>query len=187
MTMLEKYDKKLLKYYLDNGPEKLKETLDVGDNELWQIVIDYLIFEKKAVKICYKKNTNYIHSVFAEKGPKHMREAFKLEGSKYDQIWEEALDFIGIAHGALFEYVRNSSNHFKELIRNGKAEQIRKELGLSKLKYNDIWEEVLDLLLECVSFDNFTYNMFEHGLRFFTNMYNTGRTHRSVKKFNAFR
>lgn len=184
VNMLEKYDKKLLQYYLNNGPEKLKEKLEVGDNDVWQIIFNYLVFEKDAVRVCFKKNTNYMHSIFAEKGPKHMRRAFQLEGPKYDLIWEELLDFIGIARGALFEYVRNDSNRYQDLIRKGKAEQIRTELGLNKLKYNNVWEEILDLLLECVSFDNFTYSMFEHGLRFFTNMYNTGRIHRSVKKFN---
>jgi hypothetical protein len=185
--MVEKYDKKLLKYYLDHGPEKLKEKLDVGDNDVWQIVFDYLVFEKNVVKVCIKKNINYIHSVFAEKGPAHMRKTFKLDDSKYDFVWEEVIDFIGIAHGALFEYVRNNSNKYKELIKEGKASSIRFELGLNKHKYNDVWEQVLDLLLECVSFENFNYSMFEHGLRFFTNMYNTGRTHRSVKKINEIR
>ncbi|MFC1599774.1 hypothetical protein ACFL3T_01975 [Patescibacteria group bacterium] len=187
INMLEKYDKKLLKYFLDNGPDKLKKKLAVEDNDLWKVVFDYLVFEKNAVKVCFKKNTNYIHSIFAEKGPSHMRKAFRLEGPKYEQTWEEVLDFIGIARGAIFEYVRNDSNRYKDLIRNGKAEQIRTELGLNKLKYNGIWEEILDLLLECVSFENFSYSMFEQGLRFFSNMYNAGRTHRSVKKTNEIR
>ena len=185
--MLEKYDKKLLKYFLDNGPNKLKKKLAVEDNELWRLVFNYLVFEKNAVRICFKKNTNYIHSVFAEKGPIHMRKAFKLNDPKYELIWEEVLDFIGIARGALFEYVRNDSNRYKDLIRNGKAEQIRTELGLNKLKYNGVWEDILDLLLESVSFENFSHSMFEQGLRFFSNMYNTGRTHRSVKKTNEIR
>lgn len=187
INMLEKYDKKLLNYYLNNGPERLKQAIDVGDNELWQIIFDFLVFEKNAVRICFKRNSNYIQSIFAEKGPKHMRAAFKLNDSKYDQVWEEFLDFIGIARGALFEYVRNESNHFKDKIKSGKAEEIRTELGLNKLKYSNVWEEVLDLLLECVSFENFNFNMYEHGLRFFTNMYNTGRKHRSVKKVNEIR
>lgn len=187
MNMLEKYDKKLLKLYLNEGPASLKKRLEIKDNDLWKIVFDFLVFEKNAVKICTKKNANYIHSIFADKGPNHIKKAFYLDDSKYESVFEEVIDFIGIARGAIYEYVRNNSYYFQDLIRNGKAEQIRTELGLSKLKYNGVWEEVLDILLECVSFENFTYSMFEQGLRFFTNMYNTGRTHRSVKKTNEIR
>lgn len=187
MNMLEKYDEKLLKFYLNEGPAKLKKRLEIRDDELWRIVFDYLIFEKNAVNVCTKKNTNYIHSIFAEKGPNHIKKAFYLDNSKYESTFEEILDFIGIARGAIYEYVRNNSHYFQDLIRNGKAERIRIELGLEKLKYDGVWEEVLDILLECVSFKNFTYSMFEQGLRFFTNMYNTGRTHRSVKNSNEIR
>lgn len=185
--MLEKYDKKLLKLYLNEGPANLKKRLEIRDAELWQIVFDYLVFEKNAVKVCTKKNTNYIHNIFAEKGPNHIKKALYLDDSKYESTFEEVLDFIGIARGAIYEYVRNNSHYFQDLIRNGKAEQIRTELGLSKLKYDGVWEEILDILLESVSFTNFTHSMFEQGLRFLTNMYNAGRTHRSVKSSNEIR
>jgi len=187
INMLEKYDKKLLQFYLNRGPAKLKKRLAIKDNDTWRIVFDYLVFEKNAVKVCTKKNANYIHSVFAEKGPNHIKKAFYLDHIKYESTFEEVMDFIGIAKGAIYEYVRNNSHHFKDLIRNGKTEGIRTELGLNKLKYDGVWEEILDILLESVSFDNFTHSMFEQGLRFFTNMYNTGRTHRSVKKINEIR
>ncbi len=184
ITLIEKYDNKLLNFYLDNGPYELKKKVDIGNEEVWKLIFDYLMYEKDAVKVCVKKNSNYIKDIFINKGPEFLREAFNIEDTKYDDIWEFVMDFIGISHGALFEYVNKESLKFKSLIRNGKAGKIRDSLYLNKKKYNKVWEEILDLLLECISFDNFTCNQFEQGIRFFTNMYNNGREHRSLRKFN---
>lgn len=184
ISLIEKYDKKILQFYLKNGPIELKKKLDIGDEEVWQIVFDYLMFEKEAVKVCVKKNSDYINKIFVNKGPVFLRNSFNIADSKYNDVWEFVMDFIGISHGAIYEYVNKDSLKFKSLIRNGKAGKIRKILYLNKRKYNKVWEEILDLLLECISFDNFTYNQFEQGLRFFTNLYNNGRQHRSLKNFN---
>jgi len=184
IAMLERYDKKLLKYYLDNGPYELKKKLDIGNEEVWSIVFDYLMYEKDAVRICIKKNTEFIRDLFAQKGPAFIRKSFCIESSKYDDIWEFVVDYIGISHGALFEYVNKESFNYKSMIRNGKATKIRNSLCLQKKKYNNVWEEILDLLLECISFSNFTHNQFEQGIRFFTNLYNNGRKHRSLRSFN---
>lgn len=183
IKLIEKFDKKLLKFYLENGPIELKKKLDIGSDEVWQIVFEYLMYEKEAVKVCVKKNTEYIKQIFINKGPEFLRNSFNITDSKYDDVWEFVMDFIGISHGAIFEYVNKDSIKFKSLIRNGKAGKIRDCLYLTRKKYNKVWEEILDLLLECISFDNFTHAQFEQGIRFFTNLYNNGRQHRSLKNF----
>ncbi len=184
ISLIEKFDKKILQFYLENGPRELKKKLDIGNEEVWQIVFDYLMFEKEAVKVCVKKNADYIKEIFVNKGPEFLRNSFNIMDSKYDDVWEYVMDFIGVSHGAIYEFVNKDSLRLKSLIRNGKAGEIREILYLNKRKYNKVWEEILDLLLECISFDNFTYNQFEQGLRFFTNLYNNGRKHRGLRSFN---
>lgn len=184
LSMLEKYDKKLLRFYLNNGPIELKKRLDIGSEEVWRIVFDYLMFEKNAIQVCIGNNPNYIYDIFANKGPEFLRKAFKLENCRYDEIWQYVVDYIGISRGALFSYVNKESSTYKNLILNGKTTEIRKKLQIDFKKYDKIWEEVLDILLECISFHNFTFSQFEQGLRFFTNMYNSGRKHRSLNTKN---
>lgn len=184
ISLIEKFDKKILKFYLENGPRELKKKLDIGNEEVWQIVFDHLMFEKEAVKVCIKRNPDYIKEIFINKGPEFLRNSFNIMDSKYDDVWEYVMDFIGVSHGAIYEHVSKDSLRLKSLIRNGKAGKIRELLYLNKRKYNKVWEEILDLLLECISFDNFTYNQFEQGLRFFTNLYNNGRKHRGLRSFN---
>ncbi|MFC1810565.1 hypothetical protein ACFLZH_03635 [Patescibacteria group bacterium] len=180
IKMIEKYDKKILKYYLDNGPYELKKKLDVGNEEIWKIIFDYLVYEKDAVKICVKKNSEYVRDIFINKGPKALRKSFYLDSPEYDDIWQYIMDYIGIASGAIYVYVNKNASYYQNLIRNGKASQIRKSLELQKPKYDSVWEDILDILLECISFTNFTHCQFEQGIRFFTNLYNSGRKHRSL-------
>ena len=89
--------------------------------------------------------------------------------------------FIGLTQ-AIYEYVSSNINEFRSMIYSGKTARIRKALCLDREKYDDVWEKVLDMLLECVATDNFGHNTLEQGIRMFTQFYNRGRTHRSLVK-----
>ena len=184
-AMLDQYEQKILDYYLKHGPLALKQKLDIKDDDIWTTVFDYLIFEKEAVKFCVRKYSDYVHALFKEHGPMALRENFLIDAKKYDDAWQYVMEFIGISRGAIFEYVTEHKNEFKDLIYKGETSQIRNMLLLNGKNYNRIWEEILDLLLECVSFENINYSMFDHGLKLFSNFYNTGRKHRSIKRLRA--
>jgi hypothetical protein len=112
-------------------------------------------------------------------GPVKLRKKLNIRN---DNVWEIMIDYIGISHGAMQNFVKNNVGDFKELIYQGKAGEIRTMLSLDKPKYNATWEEILDLLLEEISIENFTYNTYEHSLNMFSNIYNKGRTHRKLKQ-----
>lgn len=180
--LLKNYNDKLVDNYINEGPSELRKKLKIESDDVWEIVFDYLVFEKDIVKICVKKNITYIHDIFAEKGPEFLRSSFQIESVKYEDVWEYIMDYIGISRGALYEYVANNLSDLKGLIYYGKSSKIRENLCIDKYKYNRVWEEVLDMLLESVSTDAYTYSMYEQGLRMFTRMYHSGRKHRSLKK-----
>lgn len=183
-AILDRFESKLLNFYLKKGPLALRDKLDLKCNDkLWKVVFDYLVFEKEAVKFCTRKYPDYTYSLFCEKGPDFLRKSFLIEDKEYNDAWEYVLDYIGISRGALYEYVNNNKNQFKEFIYKGNATKIRDELGLTRKKYDRVWEEILDLLLECVTLENMNISMYEHGLKLFSNLYNVGRVHRSIRNF----
>jgi len=182
--ILDKFEDKLLNFYLQNGPLALRQKLNLNeDDNMWKVVFDYLVYEKEAVKFCTRNFPDYTYSLFCENGPNFLRKSFLIEDKEYNDAWEYVLDYIGISKGALYEYVNNNKNYFKDLIYSGKTTQIRDELGLTRKKYDKVWEEILDLLLDCVSLENMNISMYEHGLKLFSNLYNVGRTHRSLRNF----
>ena len=114
-------------------------------------------------------------------GPEKLREKLNIEN---DNVWEIIVDYIGIFHNAMKIFVKNNAVDFKELIYKGKASEIRTMLCLDKAKYNLIWEEILDILLEEISTENFSYNTCEHSLRMFSNVYNSSRNHCDLKNYS---
>ncbi|MBD3156417.1 hypothetical protein GF369_01180 [Candidatus Peregrinibacteria bacterium] len=180
-SMLHRYDDKLISHYLEHGPEGLRTTLGITSDRLWDVIFDYLVFEKEVVKYCTRNNSAYIHSLFAEHGPRAIRSAFQLNGDKYEDIWEYVMDYIGISRGALYEYVSEKSSLYREHIYRGECLSLRKDLAIEKDKYEHVWGEVLDLLLNAVSTDAFTHSAFEHGLHLFSTLYNRGRKQRSLR------
>ena len=183
-ALMDKFEDKLINFYMLKGPSALRDKLDLNNNEnLWKVVFDYLVFEKEAVKFCTRKFPDYTYSLFCQNGPESLRKSFQIESKEYNDAWEYVLDYVGISKGALYEYVNNNKNYFKGLIYSGNPTQIREELGLTRKKYDKVWEEILDLLLECVSLENMNISMYEHGLKLFSNLYNVGRAHRSLRNF----
>ena len=180
-SMLRRYDDKLVSHYLEHGPDGLRNILGITSEGLWDVVFDYLVFEKEVVKYCTRNNSPYIHSLFAEHGPRAIRSAFQLNGEKYEDVWEYVMDYIGVSRGALYEYVTEKSSLYREQICRGECLSLRKNLAIEKDKYEHVWGEVLDLLLNAVSTHAFTHSAFEHGLHLFSTLYNRGRKQRSLR------
>ncbi|MBN1494559.1 hypothetical protein JW911_02340 [Candidatus Peregrinibacteria bacterium] len=179
--MLDKHKDKVMDFYIKNGPYALRKKLNINDDNLWDIVFDYLVIEKEAVKYCVRVHSNYISGLYKSIGPAMLRQNFCIQDEKYNDIWEYVTDYIGISKGAIYDHISENKEKYNQLIYSGRASQIRKEFGLERNKYNQVWEEILDLLLECVSIENFNFGMFDHGLKMFSNFYNIGRKHRGLK------
>ena len=180
-SVLHKYDDKLIHNYLEHGPDGLRKKLDVESDRLWEVIFDYLVFEKEVVKHCARNNSAYIHNLFVEHGPANIKKAFNLTDKKYEDIWEYLLDYVGVSRGALYEYVTENSSKYREKIYSGQCLSIRDELCIEKDKYEYVWGEILDVLLNVVSTDAFTHSAFEHGIELFSKLYNQGRVQRSLR------
>jgi hypothetical protein len=183
-TLLKRFDEKLLEYYLNEGPQELRRKLNVKSDGQWRFIMQYLVYEKDAVKLCVRKNTAYIHNFFAEHGPNVLRKVFDINHNNFDEAWEYVIDYLGVSRGALYEYITNNPAEFKKLVYNGESSKIRSILNIEKEKYNRVWNEILDILLESVTTEKFSFSYFEQGIRMFTSFYNKGRNHRSLKSFN---
>jgi len=129
-NLITQFEDKIVDFYVTHGPVELRKKLNISNNDVWEIIIDY----------------------------------------------------IGISHGAMQKFIKNNLMNFKEMIYHGKAGEIRSMFFLDKPKYNVVWEEILDFLLEEISIENFSYNTYEHSLNMFSNIYNQGRIHRKLKK-----
>jgi hypothetical protein len=180
--ILNGYGSKLLNLYIEKGPSELREKLGIQSDDVWKIVFHYLVREKEAVKHCVRMHSEYIHELFAEKGPNMIRKVFEITEEIFDDEWEYVMDYVGISRGALYEYVSENKEKFRDLIYNGRSSKIRETLCIDKEKYNRTWETILDMLLECVATDVYTYNMYEQGISMFTRFYNEGRKHRPIKR-----
>ena len=141
-NLLRAYDGKLTKIYLEEGPDTLKKKLNIESEDVWKLIFEYLIFEKNIVKQCVRRNPEYIHKIFAERGPDFLRHAFQIADERYDDIWEYVMDYIGISRGAIYEYITSRVVELKGDIYNGKIEGIRIKLGLQNIKYDRAWEEI---------------------------------------------
>ena len=180
-SMLNKYDERLIYNYLEYGPDGLREKLGVESDYLWEVIFDYLVFEKEVVKYCARNSSAYIHDLFAEHGPLAIRRAFNLMDEKYEDVWEYLMDYIGVSRGAIYEYVTENALKYRDKIYNGQGMSLRAELCLQKTKYDYVWNEILDILLHAVSTNAFTHSAFEHGLGLFSKLYNQGRVQRSLR------
>jgi len=181
-AILDKYDEKLVNKYIEYGPDGLREKLGVDSDKLWEVIFDYLVFEKEVVKLCVRNNSAYVHNLFVEKGPSLMRKAFSLQSSKYDDVWEYIMDYIGVSRGALYEYVTENAAKYRDKISRGECKSLRDELCIKNNKYERVWGEILDVLLNAVSTKAFTHSAFEHGIGLFSKLYNQGRVQRSLKR-----
>lgn len=179
-SILNKYQEKLVNAYIDYGPVELRKKLSIEKDCDWAIIMQYLVCEREAVKLCVRKNPDYICNFFSEHGPAVLRRVFGIEDSYFDDAWEYIVDYIGISRGALYAYAANNAKEFKKLIYHGKPSKIRDMLDINKDKYNRAWNEILDILLESVSTEKFSFGVYEQGIRMFMNLYNKGRRHRPL-------
>lgn len=182
-SLLSRYEEKLVNAYIKDGPIELRKKLDLESDAYWNLIMQYLVYEKEVVKLCINRNPEYIYNFFVEHGPTVLRRVFDIENKYFDEAWECVIDYLGISRGALYAYVSNNANEFKKLIYSGKPLKIRKMLNLDKEKYINAWNEILDILLESVSTEKFSFGIYEQGMRMFINMYNQGRKHKRLHYF----
>lgn len=188
-ALLEKKADTLMVLFIQEGPEALRQRIGATLDKHWNYIFDYLVFSEEVVNKCVNQFLPFFKNVVVEKGPLALRNIFQIEEAKYDTVFEKLIDFVGISHGALLDYVYLRRSDLSQKIFSGEGKSIRFELGLSSPKYDATWFSILEILQQAVCKQVEDESALEQGIRFYDMMMNNLRTHRSLAKYkrtNAF-
>ncbi len=177
---LHKKADKLIRIFIESGPDALKETLGISDDEQWTYIFDYLIFSKDVIRKCVERFKPFFIASVREKGPMILRYIFRIEEAKYDAVFQTLQDAIGIEEGALYDFIFIHRRVLARLIMKGDAHFLRQELGLLDRKYEEMWQQTLSILQEAVCTHVYDASLVERGLQTFDMIMNTNRIHRSL-------
>ncbi len=145
---LEGHEDRLMTLFIQQGPQALRQNLGAKSDYIWTIVFDYLVFNHDVLKRCVQMFLPFFKDFVKKNGPVALRGIFGIESSIYDSVFEKMLDDLVIAEGLLLEHVYANIDQYVTLIRAGKGSEIRSMLGLVDQKYDRLWKDVLDFLLD---------------------------------------
>lgn len=181
--LLKKKAHKLMILFIQEGPEALRKRIGAHLDHHWTYIFDYLVFSEEVLYKCVSQFLPFFKNVMIEKGPCALRSIFQIENSKYDPVFEKLIDFIGISHGAILDYVYLHRSNLARKIFSGQGSEIRKELGLSANKYDAMWFTILEILQQVVCKSVEDETALERGIQSFDIMMNGLRTHRSLRTY----
>jgi hypothetical protein len=176
---------KLMSIFIQEGPEALKEKLEIKYDRHWEFIFDYLVLDENIVKRCVVRYMPFFKQLVTENGPMVLKKVFQLEDKKYKAVFEQIFDLVAVANGALYDYVYINRKKFAFAIFNGEAKNLRSLLGLKAHKYSNLWYDILNLLQEAVCNKLYSDHAFENGLLAFNKLMNSMREHRSLRSFRA--
>lgn len=166
--------------FIQLGPDELRNALEIEQNEAWDRFFDHLVLNKGVVKHCVRKYLDFFTDIVSEKGPLALRRIFKIEDTKYDEVFREIFDLVAISNGALFKYVEHNRIEFVMMIRRGGADSLRKGLCLEGKRYEALWIEVLEYLMSSVCETYYDEHAVEQGVQFFSLLMNSLRKQRPL-------
>ncbi len=169
-----------MKAFIEFGPDALRSRFPhIGD---WKGTYDLLIREG-VLRQCVLRYLSFFVDLMISKGPMAVRRVFQIEAPMYNQAFEEILDLVGISHGALYAYVEAHREEFAKRVMRGDVASLRAELGLSRRRYDHVWGEILDLLVNAVCDRSTEERTYDEGLRAFNTLMNGLREHRSLRSY----
>lgn len=173
----------LTEVFIKEGPERLRQAMNFDNEKDWEELFDYLVTKQGVIKKCVLNYMDFFKEIVEKKGPYALRRIFKIESGKYDLDFEEVFDLVAVSTGALYEYVNNNKVVLAGRIQSGESLKLRYELGIEKKKYDGLWVEILDMLMNAVCEKYYDIRTFEHGITAFSNLINSLRTHRSLRSY----
>lgn len=176
-------EESMLICFIQQGPEVLRRMAGVQTDADWQMVFDRLVFSGQVLKKCVVDFMPFFKHMVVEHGPFVLRKIFNIEASKYDRVFLELFELVAIANGGLYDYVYRNRYGIAQRIREGRAGDLRLELGLKNDKYNALWGEILGILSNSVCEHVNTETTLEKGLQTFSLMMNNVRSHRSLRSY----
>ncbi|MFO0780595.1 MAG: hypothetical protein U0519_01750 [Candidatus Gracilibacteria bacterium] len=145
---LQGYEEKLMMLFIQQGPQALRSQLKVSSDFVWGVVFDHLVFDLDVLKRCVDMFFPFFKDYVLQHGPVALREVFGIQDEAYDPVFEKLMDDMVIARGLLFEHIHKHTSDYLLALEKGYSEGIRRQLGMMNAKYDPLWKEVVDFLLD---------------------------------------
>lgn len=175
-------EKTLIARYIEDGPTVLKGELGLSDSQ-WKVVFDHLVFDCGLLKKVVIAGLDFFVDGYVKHGFSFVRDILNVEGGEYDEVCRGLFYLLAIENGGLRYHVIENRDAYMTALENREVGFVRTVLGLSDERYDEQWEEVLNLLLTGFCEDVFSFDNLEHGMRFFCGLVNSAREHRGLNKF----
>ncbi len=176
----------LVTRYIEDGPTVLKGELGLSDSQ-WKVVFDHLVFNFNLLENVVVAGLDFFIDGYVKHGFSFVRDILNVEGSGYDEVCGTLFDLLAIKNGGLRYHVIENRDAYMTALESREAGFVRTVLGLSGEKYDEHWEEVLNLLLNGFCEDVFSSGNLEYGMKFFCGLVNSSREHRPLGKFEVLR
>lgn len=183
-SALAKREQILDETFMRLGPDGLKMLLKVDNDADWNRVYEHLVLNRGIVRKCVVQFMDFFYDLVADKGPMYLRKAFNIEDKIFDPVFEEIFDLVAVSKGALILYVNRNKRILTRSVLRGNGSSLRKNLCLDGNRYNSLWMEILEILMNSVCTRYYDEKMVDQGLMAFTTMMNTVRTQRSLRSFS---
>ena len=181
--IVEKRERFLAEELYNHGPDYLKNKIEAQGGDFGKIY-DALIFNQNVLKSIVLAHMDFFADLVAQNGPNVMRRVFKIEDVKYDGVFEELFDVVAVSGGGLYRYVYKNEAFLTGRIKDGGTFRLREDLGMKNAKYDELWLEIVDMLLSRFCEDYSDDRVIENGIMSLTMMLNATRQHRSLRSFS---
>ena len=146
-----------IKEYTKNGPDGLAQFLGMDRNgAMFKEIMLYFAFEKDVIFKCAIENMETIQQIFVAIGPSEMRKLMGIEDSAFDVCFESIFDIIGLGLRSFYKYTVSHKEELSAILFEKGPEALRAQLCIIGEKYDNLWEAVMDLIL-----NEFTKKKFE--------------------------
>ena len=145
---LKGHEERLMTLFIQQGPQALRQALKVPNDFVWSVVFDHLVFQQDVLKRCVEMFFPFFKDYVLKNGPLALRELFGIQDARYDEVFEKLLDDMVIARGLLFEHIHANIINYLQALNPEQGSEIRTQLGLAQKKYDPLWKEVMDFLLD---------------------------------------
>lgn len=185
--MLSLSPRQLCDYYLDGnieaafevfehaGPQGLQQFLGIEDMAVWGQVYPVVLKEYGLLEQLCHKYRPYLAELIQEQGIPTFRMLLQIEGFEYNDLVNTLFSTLDPRGSRVLAYARTHSQKLWEIAQTQGTDELKKELGfsgLSSTQIDQVWEAVLDELL-----DGYMRNVFHSRQRnqvstFFINLRN---------------
>lgn len=182
--VLERYyygrEEFIIRRYLVEGPDVLVSSLGLNADE-WAVIFEKLVFEHNILYKCVINSLDFFVDLFIRYGNDHLRKILNVRSSSYDGAWyEQVFDLVAVSNEGLKFHVLENKSKYTGLLVSGRGDELRAKFGILGLRYNGLWEEVLDILLNSACEEIFSGRSFDHAISAFCRSYSSSRAHRKI-------